>query len=169
MPRTKQSARKQVPSGPARLSRRGGSDDSQEEDRPQKRAARPPSSSSDSSSEGSDFEDELEEVDPSPMVGVRVAAPKPGTLRPTFQPPPPPVQPHGDARHISLEPPLPHDCHVKRFNEVPIAFYLKLCHDVDQFTVARDSRDNRFHTNVQADFLPLSSFLRVFLCICALI
>ena len=64
MPWSKHSARKQVTGGPARPSRHGGSDDSQEKDRPRKRAARPPSSSSDSSSEGSDFEDELEEVDP---------------------------------------------------------------------------------------------------------
>ena len=151
MPRSKHSARKQVAGGPARPSRRGGSDDSQEEDRPRKRAARPPSSSSDSSSEGLDFEDELEEVDPSPMVGVRAAAPKPRTRRPTFQPPPPPVQPHGDARHISIEPPLSLGRHVKRFNEVPKASYLKLRRDVDQFTVVRDSQDSRFRTNVQAD------------------
>ena len=103
MPRTKHSARKQVTSGPARSSRRGGSDDSQEQARPRKLAARQPSSSSDSSSEGLDFGDELEGVEPAPFVGVRVSAPKSGTRRPTFQPPLPPVQPHGDARHISLD------------------------------------------------------------------
>jgi len=78
-------------------------------------------------------------VEPAPLVGVRIAAPKPGTRRPTFQPPPPPVQPHGDARHISLEPPLPLGRHVKWFNEVPIASYLKLRRNVHEFTVVSDS------------------------------
>ena len=123
MPKTKHSARKQVTGGLDRVYRRGGSDDSQEQAHPQKRAACPPSSSSDSSLEGSDFEDELEEVEPAPFVGVRVSAPKPSTRRPTFQPPPPPVQTHGDARHISLEPPLPLGRHIKHFNEVPTASY----------------------------------------------
>ena len=85
------------------------------------------------------------------FVTVRTSAPKSGTRKPTFMPPPPPVQPQGDARRISLEPPLPLSHKVKRFNEVPIASYLKLRRDVDQFTVARDSRDNHFRTNVQAD------------------
>ena len=103
------------------------------------------------------------------FVAVRTSAPKPGTHRPTFKPPPPLVRPHGDARHISLEPPLPLGRKIKKFNEVPISSYLKLRRDVDQFTVVRDSQDNRFRTNVQADILPLSLFLRAFLCICALI
>ena len=61
------------------------------------------------------------------------------------------MQPHGDARHISIEPPLSLGRHVKRFNKVPKASYLKLHRDVDQFTVVRDSQDSRFRTNVQAD------------------
>ena len=151
MPKTKHSARKQVTGGPSRTSRRGGSDDSQERARPRERAAPPPSSSSNSSSEGSDYEDELADLEQPAFVAVRTSTPKPGTHRPTFQPPPPPVQPHGDARHIYLERPLPVGHHVKRFNEVPITSYLKLCRDVDQFTVVSDSQDNRFRTNVQAD------------------
>ena len=94
------------------------------------------------------------------MVGVRVAAPKPGTRRPTFQPPPPPVQPHGDARHISIEPPLSLGRHVKRVNEFPKTSYLKLCRDVDQFTVVRDSQDSRFRTNVQPTSSPRLSSLK---------
>ena len=121
MPKIKNSARKQVTGGPARSYHRGGSDDSQERAHPQKRAAHPHSSSSNSSSEGLDCGDELEGVEPAPFVGVRVSAPKSGTRRPTFQPPPPLVQPHGDALHISIEPPLPLGRHVKRFNEVPKA------------------------------------------------
>ena len=135
MPKMKNSARKQVTGGPTRSYRRGGSDVSQQRARPQKRAARPHSSSSNSSSEASDYEDELEDLEPALFVGVRISAPKLGTRRPTFQPPPPPVQPHGDARHISLEPPLPLGRHVNRFNEVPIASYLKLRRDGYQFTV----------------------------------
>lgn len=151
MPKTKHSARKQVAGGPSRMSRRGGSDDSHERACYRKRAARPHSSTSNSSSEGSDYQDELHDLEQPEFVAVRTSAPKPGTRRPTFKPPPPPVQPHGDARHISLEPPLPLGRHVKRFNEVHVASYLKLRRDVDQFTVARDSQDNRFRTNVQAD------------------
>ena len=132
MPKTKHSACKQVTGGLAHLYRRGGS-------------------SSNSFSEGSDYEDELEEVEPAPFVDVRISTPKPGTRRPTFQTPPPPVQPHGDARHISLEPPLPLGRHIKRFNKVATASYLKLHRDVDQFTVVRDSQDSHFRTNVQAD------------------
>ena len=89
--------------------------------------------------EESDYEDELEEIEEPAYVDVRTTAPKPGTRRPTFKPPPPPVQPPGAARHISLEPPLPHGRIIKRFNEVPIASYLKLRRDVDQFTVLSDS------------------------------
>ena len=81
-------------------------------------------------------------------VAVRTTAPKPGTCRPTFKPPPPPVQPQGDARRISLQPPLPLGRNTQRFNEVPIASYLKLRRDVDQFSVASDSQDDRFRTNV---------------------
>ena len=84
-------------------------------------------------------------------VVVRTSAPKPGTHQPTFKPPPHPEQPQGDARRISLEPPLPHGRIIKRFNEVPIASYLKLCRDLDQFTVVSESQDARFRTNVQAD------------------
>ena len=94
------------------------------------------------------------------MVGVRVSPPKPGTCRPTFQPPPPPVQPHGDARHISIVPPLSLGRHVKRINEVPKSSYLKLRRDVDQFTIVRDSQDSRFHTNVQADIFTTIVILK---------
>ena len=150
MVKTKHSARKGPPSGSSRPSHRGDSDDSQERARPWKHAPLPRRSPSEDSSEDSAYEDELAHMERGEPVPVRTTAPKPGTRRPTFKPPPP-VQPHGDARHISLEPPLPHGHHAKRFNEVPIASYLKLRRDVDQFTVARDSRDNRFRTDVQAD------------------
>ena len=151
MPRTKHSACKQVTGGPSRMSRRGGFDDSQERARPRKRAAHPRSSTSASSTEESDYEDELEEIEEPTYVAVRTTAPKPGTRRPTFKPPPPPVQPPGAARRISLEPPLPHGRIIKRFNEVPIASYLKLRRDIDQFSVVSDSQDARFRTNVKAD------------------
>ena len=61
------------------------------------------------------------------------------------------MQPQGDARRISLEPPLPLGRNIKRFNEVPIASYLMLRRDIDQFSVANNSQDIRFRTNVQED------------------
>ena len=63
MPKTKHSARKQVTGGPSRMSRRGGSDDSHEQALPRKRAAGPHSSTRNSSSEGSDYEDELDDLE----------------------------------------------------------------------------------------------------------
>ena len=169
MVKTKHSARKGPPSGSSRPSHRGDSDDSQKRARPRKRVPLPRHSPSEDSSEDSDYEDELAHMERGEHVPIRTTPPKPGTRRPTFKPPPPPVQPHGDAHHISLVPPLPHGRHAKQFNEVPIASYLKLHHDVDKFTVARDCRDNVFALMFKLTFLPLSSFLRVFLCICALI
>ena len=113
MPKVKHSARKEVTGGIACPSRRGGSDDSQEHARAKKRVAPPRSPTSDSSSEESDFVDELTAMEREDFGSSHTAAPKPGTRRPTFKPPPPPVQPQGDARHISLEPPLSHGRKVK--------------------------------------------------------
>ena len=66
-------------------------------------------------------------------------------------PPPPPAQPEGDARRISLEPSPTLGHEVKDFTKVPKSSYFTFRHDVDQFSVVRDSMDSRFCTNVQAD------------------
>ena len=77
--------------------------------------------------------------------------PKPGTRRPSYIPPPPPEQPEGEARRISLEPPPTLGREVKDFTKVPKYSYFTFLRDVNQFSVERDSMDSRFHTHVQAD------------------
>ena len=166
MPRTKRSACKQVTGGPSCPSCPGGSDDSQEKGHPWKRPAHPHSPASDSSTEESDYEDELEHMEQAEYVAVRTTSPKPGTRRPTFKPPPPPVQPQGDARRISLEPPLTLGRKIKRFNEVPILSFVVM---LTNFRLLATLRTIVFALTSRQTFLPLSSFLRVSLCMCALI
>ena len=104
-----------------------------------------------SSSEAFEAHESEEEYEQAEFLGVRTNAPKPGTRRPTYMPPPPPEQADPAGRRISLEPPqllgrVPTD-----FTKVAKAAYLTFRHDVNQFTMAQDSMDPRFHTNAQAD------------------
>ena len=84
-------------------------------------------------------------------VAVRQTDPKPGTRGPSYMPSPPPEQPAGDARRISLEPPPSLGREVTDFTKKPKSAYFTFRRDVNQFDVERDSLDSRFRTNVQAD------------------
>ena len=66
-------------------------------------------------------------------------------------PPPPPAQPAGEARRISLEPPATLGHAITNFTTLAKSSYLTFRRDIDQFAVVRDSTDSRFRTHVQAD------------------
>ena len=129
--------------------RRGGSDDSQERQRPRKRADKRPVYEGSPSPEASDYEEEMEYEERAEYVAVPTR--HPSSRRPTYMPPPPPVQPNAEGRRISLEPPQLLGRALKDFTKVPKAAYFKFRRDIDQFAVEQDSMDPRFRTNVQAD------------------
>ena len=151
MPKIKHTARKNSAGSSARAPPGEGSDDSDGPRRPFKRVARRPPPELHSLSDGSDFEDELAAEERVEHVAARKTMPKPGTRRPSYMSPPPPEQPEGEARRISLEPPPTLGREVKDFTKVPKSSYFTFRRDVNQFSVERDSMDSRFHTHVQAD------------------
>ena len=131
MPKIKHTARKNSAGSSARAPTGTGSDDSDVPRRPFKRLARRPPPQPRSSSDGSDFEDELAAEDRGEQPTVRKTMPKPGTRRPSYMPPPPPEQPEGEARRISLEPPPTLGREVKDFTTVPKSSYFTFRHDFE--------------------------------------
>ena len=129
MPRVKHAARKDVAGSSARAPTGTGSD-SEGQRHPFKRTVpRPPSPQLPSSSDGdgSDFEDELAAEDLAEQPADRRSMPKPGTRRASYMPPPPPAQPAGEARRISLEPPATLGREVTNFTTLAKSSYLTFC------------------------------------------